>query len=128
LPPFKFHFASTLAVFALAETHVPILIPLLCVCGIVIVAIPVAALRGKLHMPGYAGLALLSLVVGLVLGKISATASIKGTPAGIALSAIFFVLIAVTIGSVFALACYRQHEPPAADDSAQKPETKESAN
>ncbi len=101
---------------ALADVHHGIIIPMLIVCGIVIIAIPIAATRGKLHMPGYAGLALLALVVGLILGRLGAHAT-KGSPAAVALSTIFFLLIATSIGSVLALACYRQPPPPSEPQS-----------
>lgn len=69
-----------------------------------------AASRGKLHVPGYVGLALASFVVALILGRASGAQSIRGTHLGAALSIVFFLLIAVAIGSVLAIFFYR--EPP----------------
>jgi hypothetical protein len=100
-------FFSYVATIALAESRHTIIVPLLAVCALVVIAIPIAAARGKLHMPGYAGLALLALVVGLLLGRM-ATHAAKGSGTAVALSTIFFILIAIAIGSVLALACYRE--------------------
>lgn len=100
-------FAVALPALALAAVSPLVLAPLLILCGVVMIAIPIAAARGKLHMPGYSGIALLALVAGLLIGRISAANGIKGSLTGFALSAIFFLLIAVAIGSVIALACYR---------------------
>lgn len=104
-------FIFLLLVLVLAQARHFVWAPLLVICAIALFGIPVAAARGKLHMPGYAGLSLLALVVGLVLGRIGAHAT-KGSVAAVVLSAIFFMLIAVAIGSVLALACYRERPAP----------------
>jgi hypothetical protein len=80
---------------------------MLCCLGIAI-SMPIAARRGKLHVPGYLGLAGLTFVVSIILGKLSGSRDIAGSPAGIVLSLFFFLLIATTLGSVIALFVYRR--------------------
>ena len=77
------------------------------VCLFVLVAIPAAARRGALHLPGYSGLSMLSFVVAVVVGYVAGRPGIKGGAIGIALSFLFFVLLAAGIGCVLALAFYR---------------------
>ena len=85
-----------------------IVIPLILICIAIVIAIALAASRGKLHVPGYLGLAGLTFVVSIILGKLSGSRHIAGSPAGIFLSVVFFLLIATTLGSVIALFVYRR--------------------
>jgi hypothetical protein len=98
-----------LAVFA---PNLPVVVPLALLCLAVVFAIPFAAARGKLHIPGYVGLAFLAFVGGLIVGQISGLRSITGTIAGISLSILCFLLFAGAVGSVLALFFYR-HPPQA---------------
>lgn len=79
-------------------------------CLLVALMVLFAASRGKLHVPGYVGLALASFAVALILGRASGAQSIRGTHTGAVLSILFFLLVAVAIGSVLAIFFYR--EPP----------------
>jgi hypothetical protein len=92
--------------------NLPVSVPLLLACLGVLVGIPVAAARGKLHVPGYAGLAFLAFILGLVLGRIAGARAVSGTIAGLSLSILFFLLMATAVGSVLALLFYR-HPPEA---------------
>jgi hypothetical protein len=83
---------------------------LVLVCAAIVVAIPVCASRGKLHVPGYVGLALLSFVIGLVSARIAGARAVTGTIAGVLLSIVFFLLIATALGSILALFFY-SHPP-----------------
>jgi hypothetical protein len=76
-------------------------------CLIVVVSIPIAAARHKLHIPGYVGIAFASLIVGLLVGRVSGLRGISGTRTGFFLSILFFLLIASTVGSIIALFFYR---------------------
>jgi hypothetical protein len=76
-------------------------------CLIVVVGIPIAAARRKLHIPGYVGIALASLIVGLLVGRVSGLRGVSGTRTGFSLSILFFMLIASTVGSIIALFFYR---------------------
>lgn len=87
-----------------------LIVPLTIACFAVVVALSTAAARSRLHIPGYVGIAFLALIVALLCGKISGIHGVTGTPTGVALSLIFFLLIAVTVGSVLALLFYR--DPP----------------
>ena len=93
--------------FAIFGARLPIVIPLVAVCLVIAGLIPVAAARGKLHVPGYVGIALLAFAVSLVFGKLAGFRRIAASPAGPILSIIFFLLIAVTVGSILALIFYR---------------------
>ena len=76
------------------------------------VTIIVCARRGKLHIPGYVGLALLAFAVALILGRIAGARGVSGTHFGVLLSILFFLLMAVAVGSILALFFYR-HPPQA---------------
>jgi hypothetical protein len=93
-----------------AAPNLRLIVPLSIACFVVILAVPTAAARSRLHIPGYVGIALLALIVALACGKIAGIHGVTGTPIGVALSVIFFLLIAVTVGSVLALFFYR--DPP----------------
>jgi hypothetical protein len=84
-----------------------VIAPLILACVLILVAIPVAAARGKLHVPGYVGLAFLAFLTAFVIGRISGAHSIAGTPLGTFLSLLFFLLMAAAVGCVLALFCYR---------------------
>jgi lysylphosphatidylglycerol synthetase-like protein (DUF2156 family) len=72
-----------------------------------IFGIPIAAARRKLHIPGYVGIALASLIMGLLVGRVSGLRGVSGTRTGFSLSILFFLLIASTVGSIIALFFYR---------------------
>ena len=88
----------------------PLLIAVAVVCVFVVLAVLFAASRGKLHIPGYVGLALVSFAVAFICGRISGAHSVRGTRSGEILSIVFFLLVAVAVGSVLAIFFYR--EPP----------------
>jgi len=100
---------QTLAAFVISSF---VILPLSIVCIAVVIAIPAAAARARLHVPGYVGLAFLSFALALVLGWLSGTRVISGTTTGFLLSIVFFILIAAAVGSVVALFFYR-HPPEA---------------
>jgi lysylphosphatidylglycerol synthetase-like protein (DUF2156 family) len=74
------------------------------------VTIIVCARRGKLHIPGYVGLAFLAFAVALVLGRVAGARAVSGTHVGVVVSILYFLLIAVAVGSILALFFYR-HPP-----------------
>jgi hypothetical protein len=87
-------------------------VPLSVACLGIIIILPLAAARSRLHIPGYVALAFLALILGLLCGRISGIRGVSGTFSGVLLSLIFFLLIAVALGSVLALFFYR--DPPEA--------------
>ena len=93
--------------FVVFGAKLSIVIPLAGVCLVVVGLIPMAAARGRLHVPGYVGMAILAFAVGLLLGKLAGFRRVAASPAGPILSIIFFLLIAVAIGSILALFFYR---------------------
>jgi hypothetical protein len=88
----------------------PLVIPLMLAGILVAVLIPLAASRGKLHVPGYVGLVIASFGMAYILGRISGTHGVRGSTLGVVLSILFFLLIAVAAGSMLAILVYR--EPP----------------
>jgi hypothetical protein len=82
-------------------------VPLSVACFGIIIILPLAAARSRFHIPGYVGLAFLGLILGLLFGKISGIRGVSGTSSGVLLSLLFFLLIAVALGSVLALFSYR---------------------
>ena len=84
-----------------------IVVPLIATCILIAASISFFAHRGKLHIPGYAGIAALGLVLSLTFGKVAGTRSIAGTAVGVFFSILCFLLLAVVIGSIVALFFYR---------------------
>jgi len=88
----------------------PLVLVLGVACVFVALAVPYAASRGKLHIPGYVGLALVSFAVAFICGRISGAQSVRGTRSGEVLSIVFFLLMSVAVGSVLGIFFHR--EPP----------------
>jgi hypothetical protein len=85
-------------------------IPLVAACLSLVIALSVAASRSYLHIPGYVGLAFGTFAAAMVAGHFSGGPRLIGTPLGVALSMLFFLLISVTVGSILALFFYRHPE------------------
>lgn len=98
------------ALFAAPQSFIKI--PLVLVCLAIIIAIAVAASRGKLHMAGYMGSAFLAFFAAMIAGKLSGVHTIRGTPFGLILSLLFFVGIAIVLGCIAALIFYRPPRDP----------------
>jgi hypothetical protein len=94
----------------LAGQRSALVVSLALACVFVVVLIPIYASRGKLHIPGYVGLAFLTFAIGLLFGKIAGSRAVTGTIGGVLLSVLFFLLIATALGSILALFFYR-HPP-----------------
>jgi hypothetical protein len=90
-------------------------IPLILVCIAIVVAIAVAASRGKLHMAGYIGIALAAFCSAMILGKISGIRGVSGTTIGLLLSVLFFFAISAVLGSIAALVFYKP--PPESEQT-----------
>jgi hypothetical protein len=93
-----------------ANPKLSVLLPLALASLAVLIAIPTAAAKSRLHIPGYVGLAFLCFALALLVGWLSGTRHITGTIPGLCLSILFFLLIASTTGSVLALFFYRHPE------------------
>jgi hypothetical protein len=91
----------------LTGLRLSLVLPLLLACLALVVAIPSAARRGKLHVPGYMGLALLTFLIAMLVGHITGIRALNGTLAGVLLSILFFLLIAAAVGSALALFFFR---------------------
>jgi hypothetical protein len=90
--------------------NLPVVVPLALGSLAILIAIPWAAARGKLHIPGYVGLAFLTFAIALLLGRVAGAHAISRTIAGVLLSVAFFLFIAAAAGCVVALFFYR-HPP-----------------
>jgi hypothetical protein len=84
-----------------------IVIPLTAACILIAVSVSFFAHRGKLHIPGYAGIAVLAFILSLIFGRLAGARSIAGTTLGVLFSILCFMLLAVVIGSIVALFFYR---------------------
>lgn len=93
--------------WALAIVGISLQTVVIGVCLVIVVSIPIAAAQRRLHIPGYVGIAFASLIIGLVVGRVSGFRGISGTRTGFFLSILFFLLIASTVGSIIALFFYR---------------------
>jgi hypothetical protein len=90
--------------------HFLLVMSLALACLVIVVLIPTYASKGKFHIPGYVGLALLTFAIGLLLGRMAGGRAVTGTIAGLLLSIVFFLLIATALGSILALFFY--NHPP----------------
>ena len=95
----------------LSASSFTLVVPLAAACIAILVTIPVAAWRGRLHIPGYVGLAFLAFAIAFILGRIAGVPSVTGI-LGVFVSILFFLLMATALGCVLALFFYRQ--PPEA--------------
>ena len=72
-------------------------------CGVILVASPLAARRGKLHVPGYIGIALLAFGASFFCGLASGWHVFAGSPVGVALSLLCFWSAAAGVASILAV-------------------------
>jgi hypothetical protein len=107
MPAGVFTFSLLLRTFAVFGARLPIVTPLVIACLVVAALIPLVAARGKLHVPGYVGIALLAFAMSFIFGKLAGLRRVAASPVGTILSIIFFLLIAVAVGSILALFFYR---------------------
>ena len=96
-----------LATLVTHGVRLPVVLPLIAACVFLVAFIPWAASRGKFHIPGYGGIAVLGIACGLLFGRLSGAHRITGTIAGVSLAAMFFLLIAMAVGCLLALFSYR---------------------
>ncbi len=96
------------ALVVLAAPKLGIVIPLIIVCLLIIIAIPVAARFGKLTIPVSGCMAVGGFLVGLLVGYLAGISRLRGTTLGIALSVLFFLLIAWAVGCLLGVFFYRE--------------------
>lgn len=101
-------------ILAIGRPRLLIIAPMALLCLAIILAIPMAASRGKLHLAGYIGSAIGAFAAAMMVGKLSGLHRINGTVIGLFLSVLFFFTISAALGSLIALAAYR-HPPDPAD-------------
>lgn len=98
--------------FAAYGIRLAIVLPMVLLCLALVIMIPLAASRGKLHIPGYVGIAIVAFASGLLSGRLAGVRGIAGHGIAIFLSVAFFVLLATAMGSIFALFVYRHPSEP----------------
>jgi hypothetical protein len=99
--------AAACIVVGVSSAKLSVVVPLIVACALVAVWIPALANRGKLHIPGYAGIAMLGFALAFLFGKFAGAHSIAGTGVGVFFSILCFLLLAVSVGSIVALFFYR---------------------
>jgi len=109
-----FHLA--MAPGALVALKTGIVIPLGAACMVLIVLIPSAAWRGRMSVPIYALMALATGITALAAGHLAGAQTVRGTPLGVVISIVFFLLVAAGFGCFLGILFYRQ--PPQDDESA----------
>jgi hypothetical protein len=92
---------------SLSAPRLSIVVPLIAACILIAVSISFLAHRGKLHIPGYAGIAALGFILSLIFGRFAGARSIVGTMLGVLFSVLCFLLLATAVGSIVALFFYR---------------------
>jgi hypothetical protein len=90
--------------------NLELVIPLALSCLAIMVILPIAAARSRLHIPGWVGFALFSFVLSYTCARISAVHSFVGRPTGVFFSIACFLFLAAALGSVLALFFYK--DPP----------------
>ncbi len=98
------------ATFLMWAVRTGIVVPLTLASMAVVVAILFAARRGKLSIPAYGGAAIGAIVIGFALGHLAGLRQVRGTPLGVVISILFFLLMATALGCLLGLFLYR--EPP----------------
>jgi hypothetical protein len=96
----------TVEVFGVIATNLPLTVPLTFASLLIAILIPRAAKRGRLHIPGYVGIASFAVAFGLLAGRFAGMRGIAGSILGISLSIAFFLLMSVAGGSFLALFFY----------------------
>lgn len=104
--------AVTLLNLAVYAVRLPVFVPMVLLSLGLMIMIPVAASRGKLHIPGYVGIAMLTFASSLLFGRLAGVRGIAGRGIAIFLSVAFFALLAASVGSILALFVYRRREEP----------------
>jgi hypothetical protein len=92
---------------SVSAPRLSIVVPLIAACILIAVSISSFAHRGKLHIPGYAGIAALAFILSLVFGRFAGARAMAGTTVGVLFSILCFLLLAVAVGSIVALFFYR---------------------
>jgi hypothetical protein len=99
---------SVLATLMIYRAKMLLVGPLSTACLAVVISISVFAAKGRLHIPGYLGIAFLAFGSSLLFGNLAGNKAIRGTVVAVVLSIAFYLCIATAVGSVVALLFYRE--------------------
>ncbi len=78
-------------------------------CAAGLIGMPLSAHRGRLHVPGYIGIALLAFVASFLFGLASGYRWFVGSPVAVAFSLLCFWSTATGVGSILAIFFCRDH-------------------
>jgi hypothetical protein len=96
-----------LVILVTRGVRLPLVLSLIAACVFVVAFVPWAASRGKFHIPGYGGIAILGGACGFLMGRLSGARRIAGTFVAAPLAMAFFLLLALAAGCLLALFFYR---------------------
>jgi hypothetical protein len=96
--------------FAARPLNYELIVPLALSSLAIMIVLPIAAARSRLHIPGWVGFAFFSFILSYTCARISAVTGFVGHPAGVLFSILCFLFLAAALGSVLALFFYR--DPP----------------
>ena len=102
---------------ALWAVNLGVIVPLALSCLVLVAVIPSAAWRGKLSVPAYALGLFCASFVAFGVGKLAGAQSVRGTPLGVIVSFIFFLLVATAAGCFFGIFFYRHQSDDLLSDS-----------
>jgi hypothetical protein len=105
MPPTLF-----LATIAARPLNYEIIAPLILASLAIMIILPIAAARSRLHIPGWVGFAFLTFILSYTCARISGVTGFVGRPTGILFSILCFLFLAAALGSVIALFFYK--DPP----------------
>ena len=87
--------------------HFVIITALALGCIAILIGMPVAAHKGKLHVPGYIGIALITFVGSFLFGLASGYSRIAGSPVAVVFALLCFWSAAAGVGSIVAIFFWR---------------------
>ncbi len=105
-----FEYDARLVAFAARAFNYELIVPLVLACLSIMIILPIAAARSRLHIPGWVGFAFFSFILSYTCARISGVNNYVGRPTGIFFSILCFLFLAAALGSVIALFFYR--DPP----------------
>lgn len=116
---------SALLFPTLLAVNFGVVVPLSLSCLVVLAVVPAAAWRGKMNVPFYALIMFMSAFLAFFVGRVAGWQSVHGTPLGVVVSFIFFLLVAGAGGCFLGIFFYRHpsldSRPDAPNQTASSP-------
>ena len=102
-----FEQSGRLVAFAARPLNYEIIVPLVLASLSIMIILPIAAARSRLHIPGWVGFAFFCFILSYTCARISGVTGFVGHPTGIFFSILCFLFLAAALGSVLALFFYK---------------------